>query len=81
MERNYRFEILTEHDLDLNIDLINKHIYAVEPGAYSDSADETLLEEEHLKTQKDLVIMLNQFQGYNVQNIFLQNKLSFNHRL
>lgn len=48
LERNYRYEVLTEHDLGVNIDLINKDIYAVEPGAALDPADEKLLEEDIL---------------------------------
>ena len=51
MERNYRYEVLTEHDLGVSIDLINKDIYAVEPGTYLDPADEKLLEEDVLTPQ------------------------------
>ncbi|KRT82764.1 hypothetical protein AMK59_4051, partial [Oryctes borbonicus] len=51
LERNYRYEVLTEHDLGVNIDLINKDIYAVEPGVYLDPADEKLLEEDILTPQ------------------------------
>lgn len=51
MERNYRYEVLTEHDLGVSIDLINKDIYAVEPGATLDPADEKLLEEDILTPQ------------------------------
>lgn len=43
--------MLTEHDLGVSIDLINKDIYAVEPGAYLDPADEKLLEEDILTPQ------------------------------
>ncbi|XP_031333413.1 RNA polymerase II-associated factor 1 homolog [Photinus pyralis] len=51
LERNYRYEVLTEHDLGVNIDLINKDVYAVEPGACLDPADEKLLEEDILTPQ------------------------------
>lgn len=51
LERNYRYEVLTEHDLGVSIDLINKDIYAIEPGAYLDPADEKLLEEDILTPQ------------------------------
>ncbi|KAI4457971.1 rna polymerase ii-associated factor 1 [Holotrichia oblita] len=51
LERNYRYEVLTEHDLGVGIDLINKDIYLVEPGAYLDPADEKLLEEDILTPQ------------------------------
>ncbi|KAJ3665030.1 hypothetical protein Zmor_000547 [Zophobas morio] len=51
LERNYRYEVLTEHDLGVAIDLINKDIYAVEPGAMLDPADEKLLEEDILTPQ------------------------------
>lgn len=43
--------MLTEHDLGVSIDLINKDIYAVEPGACLDPADEKLLEEDILTPQ------------------------------
>ncbi|RZC32903.1 RNA polymerase II-associated factor 1 -like, partial [Asbolus verrucosus] len=51
LERNYRYEVLTEHDLGVSIDLINKDIYAVEPGTVLDPADEKLLEEDILTPQ------------------------------
>ncbi|KAL3278415.1 hypothetical protein HHI36_013737 [Cryptolaemus montrouzieri] len=51
LERNYRYEVLTEHDMGVGIDLINKDIYAVEPGAILDPADEKLLEEDILTPQ------------------------------
>ncbi|KAF7284753.1 hypothetical protein GWI33_021622 [Rhynchophorus ferrugineus] len=51
LERNYRYEVLTEHDLGVSIDLINKDIYAVEPKAILDAADEKLLEEDTLTPQ------------------------------
>lgn len=51
LERNYRYEVLTEHDLGVSIDLINKDIYAVEPGVLLDPADEKLLEEDILTPQ------------------------------
>lgn len=51
LERNYRYEVLTEHDLGVNIDLINKDIYAVESGVHLDPADEKLLEEDVLTPQ------------------------------
>lgn len=43
--------MLTEHDLGVNIDLINKDIYAVESGVHLDPADEKLLEEDVLTPQ------------------------------
>ncbi|CAH0558918.1 unnamed protein product [Brassicogethes aeneus] len=51
LERNYRYEVLTEHDLGVGIDLINKEIYSVEFGAQLDPADEKLLEEDILTPQ------------------------------
>ncbi|XP_022904241.1 RNA polymerase II-associated factor 1 homolog [Onthophagus taurus] len=51
LERNYRYEVLTEHDLGVAIDLINKDVYAVEPGSLLDPADEKLLEEDILTPQ------------------------------
>lgn len=55
MERNYKYELLTEHDLGVAIDLINPEAY-VDPreagGTLMDPADEKLLEEE-LNTVKN----------------------------
>ncbi|KAF5294626.1 hypothetical protein FQA39_LY02758, partial [Lamprigera yunnana] len=51
LERHYRYEVLTEHDLGVSIDLINKDVYAIEPGAVLDPADEKLLEEDILTPQ------------------------------
>ncbi|KAF2903243.1 hypothetical protein ILUMI_02939 [Ignelater luminosus] len=51
LERNYRYEVLTEHDLGVSIDLINKDVYAIEAGATLDPADEKLLEEDVLTPQ------------------------------
>lgn len=50
MERNYKYEVLTEHDLGVTIDLINRDLYQYQsdPNAQSrlDPADEMLLEED-----------------------------------
>lgn len=51
LERNYRYEVLTEHDLGVSIDLINKDVYAVDLNATLDPADEKLLEEDILTPQ------------------------------
>lgn len=51
LERNYRYEVLTEPDLGVTIDLINRDIYAVESGVQLDPADEKLLEEDILTPQ------------------------------
>lgn len=51
LERNYRYEVLTEHDLGVNIDLINKDTYAIGDGTAMDPADEKLLEEDILTPQ------------------------------
>ncbi|XP_049778651.1 RNA polymerase II-associated factor 1 homolog [Schistocerca cancellata] len=51
LERNYKYEVLTEHDLGVHIDLINKDTYAGDPGAVLDPADEKLLEEDVLTPQ------------------------------
>jgi RNA polymerase II-associated factor 1 len=45
LERNYRYEVLTEHDLGVNIDLINRDLYQDQYGTL-DPADEKLLEED-----------------------------------
>lgn len=43
--------MLTEHDLGVEIDLINKDTYAGDPNAQLDPADEKLLEEDVLTPQ------------------------------
>lgn len=51
LERNYKYEVLTEHDLGVEIDLINKDTYAGEVNAQLEPADEKLLEEDVLTPQ------------------------------
>ncbi|KAG5682333.1 hypothetical protein PVAND_011692 [Polypedilum vanderplanki] len=47
LERNYKFEVLSEHDLGVSIDLINRDLYQSDRNALSlDPADEKLLEED-----------------------------------
>uniref|UniRef100_A0A1Y9HAS4 RNA polymerase II-associated factor 1 homolog n=1 Tax=Anopheles farauti TaxID=69004 RepID=A0A1Y9HAS4_9DIPT len=46
LERNYRYEVLTEHDLGVTIDLINRDLYQIDHSAQLDPADEKLLEED-----------------------------------
>ena len=46
LERNYRYEVLTEHDLGVTIDLINRDLYQTDPYSQLDPADEKLLEED-----------------------------------
>lgn len=52
LERNFRYEVLTEHDLGVNIDLINRDLYQTDSFAQLDPADEKLLEED-THTQQD----------------------------
>jgi RNA polymerase II-associated factor 1 len=54
LERNFKYEVLTEHDLGVTIDLINRDLYQVEQGATLDPADEKLLEED-IHTPQDSV--------------------------
>ncbi|XP_043684387.1 RNA polymerase II-associated factor 1 homolog [Vespula pensylvanica] len=51
LERNYKYEVLTEHDLGVEIDLINKDTYAGDVNAQLEPADEKLLEEDVLTPQ------------------------------
>lgn len=51
MEKNYRYEVLTEHDLGVHIDLINRDIYQGDGNAQLDPADEKLLEDDVLTPQ------------------------------
>lgn len=46
LERNYKYEVLTEHDLGVTIDLINRDLYQSDPNNQLEPADEKLLEEE-----------------------------------
>lgn len=52
LERSFKYDLLTEHDLDVTIDLINPDTYKVEQNAVPDKEDEKLLEEE-LNTPAD----------------------------
>ncbi|KAB7502758.1 RNA polymerase II-associated factor 1-like protein, partial [Armadillidium nasatum] len=51
LEKNYKYEVLTEHDLGVSIDLINPEAYAVIPGAELHPTDEKLLEDDVLLPQ------------------------------
>ncbi|XP_038218944.1 RNA polymerase II-associated factor 1 homolog [Zerene cesonia] len=51
LEKNYRYEVLTEHDLGVHIDLINRDIYQGDGNAALDPADEKLLEDDVLTPQ------------------------------
>lgn len=51
LEKNYRYEVLTEHDLGVHIDLINRDIYQGDGNALLDPADEKLLEDDILTPQ------------------------------
>lgn len=46
LERNYKYEVLTEHDLGVTIDLINRDLYLPDTFTQLDIADEKLLEED-----------------------------------
>lgn len=46
LERNYKFDLLTEHDLGVPIDLINPDTYLIDHNVYMDAEDEQLLEDE-----------------------------------
>lgn len=51
LERNYKYEVLTEHDLGVTIDLIDKDAYTPQFGAEMDPADDKLLEEDIMTPQ------------------------------
>lgn len=46
LERNFKYDVLTEHDLGVTVDLINRELYQADPMSQLDPADEKLLEEE-----------------------------------
>lgn len=48
LERNFKYDVLTEHDLGVTVDLINRELYQADPMSQLDPADEKLLEEETL---------------------------------
>lgn len=51
LEKSYKHELLTEHDLGVVIDLINPNTYVTQENAYLDMDDERLLEEDLSATQ------------------------------
>lgn len=55
LERNFKYDVLTEHDLGVSIDLINRELYQTDPYAQLDAADERLLEEDIHNTHQDSV--------------------------
>ncbi|XP_043656328.1 RNA polymerase II-associated factor 1 homolog [Drosophila teissieri] len=48
LERNFKYDVLTEHDLGVTVDLINRELYQADSMTMLDPADEKLLEEETL---------------------------------
>ncbi|KAH9380249.1 hypothetical protein HPB48_018207 [Haemaphysalis longicornis] len=48
LERNYKHDLLTEHDLGVTIDLIDPKTYEIDPNAVLHPDDEKLLEEDSL---------------------------------
>lgn len=46
LERTFKYDLLTEHDLGVTIDLINPDTYKINPNAVLDPEDERLLDEE-----------------------------------
>lgn len=52
LEHCYKYEILTEHDLGVKVDLINKDAYTSDSDVQLDSTDEKLLEEDVLVTSQ-----------------------------
>lgn len=51
LEKNYRYEVLTEHDLGVTIDLINPEAYTPQSNAQLHPTDERLLEDDILTPQ------------------------------
>ena len=72
LERSYKYELLAEHDLGVNIDLINPDAYQANEheNVAMDPIDERLLEEE----QNTEMPELNQWWGQGVQ--VMKNKAS-----
>lgn len=51
LERNYKYDVLTELDLGVDIDLITPDVYTVDGTEVLDPADEKLLEEDVIPHQ------------------------------
>lgn len=51
LERNYKYDVLTELDLGVDIDLITPDVYTVDGTEILDTADEKLLEEDVIPHQ------------------------------
>lgn len=51
MERNYKYDVLTELDLGVDIDLITPDVYTVNGTEVLDPSDEKLLEEDVIPHQ------------------------------
>lgn len=52
LERNYKYEVLTEHDGGVMIDMVDRDVFNIDPNAVLDPADEKLLEED-ISTPQD----------------------------
>jgi len=66
LERNYKYEVLTEHDLGVTIDLINRETYANDYSVQLDPADEKLLEEDVLTPQDSKRLRIFLLFGYHI---------------
>lgn len=51
LERNYKYDVLTELDLGVDVDLITPDVYTVDENEVLDPADEKLLEEDVIPLQ------------------------------
>ena len=70
LERSYKYELLTEHDLGVTIDLILPETYDPEEGVSDilDPSDEKLLEEEfNTIHDKKRTIRHSQVENMNIQ--------------
>jgi len=69
LERNYKYEVLTEHDLGVTIDLINRETYANDYSMLLDPADEKLLEEDVLTPQDSKRLRIFLLFGYYILGV------------
>lgn len=69
LERNYKYEVLTEHDLGVTIDLINRETYASDYSVQLDPADEKLLEEDVLTPQDSKRLNIFLLFGYYILGV------------
>ncbi|CAK9301282.1 unnamed protein product [Gordionus sp. m RMFG-2023] len=65
LEKNYKFDIITDHDLGVHIDLIDPDTYKIDENAQLDIRDESLLLEDDLNASNALSSISNPSNSHN----------------